>query len=142
MKNILVAVFVTLLLAASAPASQSHGGGAVQLVKTTRSWNGALLPAYPAGQPQITILRITIPPGAKLPFHEHPVINAGVLLKGELSVRTESGKTLQLKAGDPIVEVVNTWHSGFNPGSVPAEIIVFYAGVKGEPVSVIKRAHR
>ena len=141
MKNILLAAFLTLLLAASAPASQSHGGRAVQLVKTTTSWNGALLPAYPAGQPQITMLRITIPPGAKLPIHEHPVINAGVLLKGELTVRTEGGKTLQLKAGDPIVEVVDTWHYGFNPGKVPAEIIVFYAGVKGKPITIIQKSH-
>jgi quercetin dioxygenase-like cupin family protein len=140
MKNILVVAFLTLLLTAAAPASQPPGGKTAQLVRTTTSWNGALLPAYPAGQPQITILRITIPPKARLPIHEHPVINAGVLVTGELTVKTESGKTLHLKAGDPIVEVVNTWHYGFNPGNVPAEIIVFYAGVKGEPITIIKGA--
>lgn len=31
-----------------------------ELVKSTRSWDGEVLPAYPQGQPQITILRITI----------------------------------------------------------------------------------
>ncbi len=61
-----------------------------QLVKTTKSWNGAGLPNYPQGQPEITILRIKIPVGAKLPMHEHPVINAGVLLSGELTVKTVS----------------------------------------------------
>ncbi len=141
MRNILVAAFLTLLLPAAAPGSQPHGCRAVRLVRTTTSWNGALLPAYPAGQPQITILRITIPPGCELPIHEHPVINAGVLLKGELTVRTEEGKVLRLKAGDPVVEVVNTWHYGFNPGKEPAEIIVFYAGVKGKPFTIIKAAH-
>src|SRR5487761_1922670 len=80
------------------------------LAKTGSSWNGSALPDYPKGRPEITVLSITIPPGAKLPLHEHPVINAGVLLSGELTVRTEQGATLHLKAGDPIVEVVNTWH--------------------------------
>ena len=109
-----------------------------ELVKTTKSWNGAELPNYPQGKPQVTILRIKIPAGAKLPVHEHPVINAGVLLSGQLTVKTENGKTLYLKAGDPIVEVVDTWHYGINDGETPAEIIVFYAGAVGEKITVKK----
>ncbi len=109
-----------------------------QLVKTTKSWNGAGLPSYPQGKPEITILRIKIPAGAKLPMHEHPVINAGVLLSGELTVKTVNGKILYLKAGDPIVEVVDTWHYGINEGKQPAEIIVFYAGTIGEKITIKK----
>lgn len=108
----------------------------VQLVQSQRSWDGTMLPAYPQGQPQVTILRITIPAGARLPLHHHPVINAGVLTRGQLVVTTEDGKELRLAAGDPIVEVVNTPHMGFNPGSEPAEIIVFYAGQAGTPLAV------
>ena len=49
------------------------------------------------------------------------------------------GKTLHLSAGDPpIVEVVNTLYYGINQGSVPAEIIVFYAGTVGTPITVVK----
>ncbi len=95
-----------------------------------------MLPAYPQGQPQVTILRITIPAGARLPLHRHPVINAGVLTRGQLVVVTEDGRELRLAAGDPIVEVVDTPHQGFNPGSEPAEIIVFYAGQAGTPLAV------
>jgi quercetin dioxygenase-like cupin family protein len=107
-----------------------------ELVKSTRSWNGESLPVYPQGQPEITILRISIPAGARLEMHSHPVINAGVLISGQLTVATAEGKTLHLKAGDPIVEVVNTLHYGINQGEVPAEIIVFYAGTAGAPLSV------
>ncbi len=49
---------------------------------------GNTLPEYPEGKPEITILRIQIPPGTTLPLHTHPVINAGVLLSGELAVIT------------------------------------------------------
>lgn len=110
----------------------------VQLVKSTHSWNGAPLPSYKSGVPEITILKISIPPGVKLPMHKHPVINAGVLLKGRLTVTTESGEVLHMKAGDPIVEVVETWHYGENEGREPAEILVFYAGIKGLPVTIKK----
>jgi quercetin dioxygenase-like cupin family protein len=109
-----------------------------ELVKATRSWDGEFLPPYPEGQPEITILRISIPAGARLKTHSHPVINAGVLLSGQLTVVTTAGKTLHLKAGDPIVEVVNTLHYGINQGEVPAEIVVFYAGIIDTPITVVE----
>ncbi|MDD9302511.1 MAG: cupin domain-containing protein [Desulfobacter sp.] len=109
---------------------------AMLLTKTSQTWNGADLPGYPRGVPEITILRIKIPANTTLPWHPHPVINAGVLISGELTVTTRSGKTLVMKAGDPIVEVVDTWHYGKNTGKTDADIIVFYAGTKGAPVTV------
>jgi quercetin dioxygenase-like cupin family protein len=62
-----------------------------------------------------------------------------VLLSGELTVVTKGGKTLHLKAGDPIVEVVNTWHYGKNESNKPAEIIVFYAGISDMPITIKKQ---
>lgn len=106
------------------------------LTKTTSSWNGSELPQYPEGQPEITILRITIPPKSQLPVHEHPVINAGVLLKGQLTVVTKDNETLHLRAGDSIVELVDKPHYGKNEGDEPAEIIVFYVGIKDRPITI------
>ncbi len=115
-------------------------GGIVnrELIKTAKSWDGKLLPPYPRGQPEVSIRRITIPPGARLPMHKHPVINAGVLLRGRLDVVKEGGPTLHLKEGDAIAELVDAWHYGFNPGKTPAEIIVVYAGTPGVPTTVLK----
>ena len=110
-----------------------------ELVKTSRSWDGKLLPAYPPGQPEVTIRRITLPAGARLETHSHPVINAGLLVSGQLTVVSGNGKTLHLKAGDPIVELVNTAHYGINEGPAPAEIVIVYAGSVGTPTSVIKQ---
>jgi quercetin dioxygenase-like cupin family protein len=109
-----------------------------ELVRSSKSWDGELLPPYPQGQPEITILRISIPPGARLETHSHPVINAGVLMSGQLTVETTDGKILHLKAGDPIIEVVKTLHYGINNGAVPAEIVVFYAGIVGQAITVSK----
>jgi quercetin dioxygenase-like cupin family protein len=88
----------------------------------------------------VTILRITIPPHTALPEHKHPVINAGVLLSGELTVVSERNETLRLEAGDPIVELVNQWHHGVNEGDEPAVILVFYAGAEDTPITVINPA--
>jgi len=135
MKKFLLAACLTLLLSGNSWALDASTMTVDVLAKTTGSWNSATLPAYPTGQPEVTILKISIPPHVQLPLHQHPVINAGVLLQGELTVVTKEGKTLHLKAGDPIIEVVNTWHYGINEGDEPAEIIVFYAGIQGEPVT-------
>jgi quercetin dioxygenase-like cupin family protein len=110
-----------------------------KLISSTNCWDGAVLPAYPSQQPNITILRIQIPAGARLHTHAHPVINAGVLLSGKLTVVTTSGAKLHLVAGDPIIEVVNTFHYGVNEGKTPAEIIVFYAGTLDDPTSIIEK---
>jgi hypothetical protein len=48
------------------------------------------------------------------------------------------GKTLHLKAGDPIVEVANTLHYGMNQGRIPAEIVVFYSGAADMPITVVE----
>lgn len=110
----------------------------VKLIETSKSWNGKSLPKYPDGTPKVTILKITIPPKTELKKHMHPEINAGVLLKGELTVISETKDTLYLKAGDPIVELVNIWHYGKNEADIPAEIIVFYAGIEGTPITILK----
>ena len=123
------------------PAGDPSGAkiSVTKLISSTNSWDGAVLPAYPRQQPNITLLRITIPPGVRLHTHRHPVINAGVLLSGQLTVVTTHGATLHLVAGDPIIEVVNTLHYGINEGKTPAEIMVFYAGTLDDPTSIIAK---
>ncbi|OHU84409.1 MULTISPECIES: cupin domain-containing protein [Pseudoalteromonas] len=106
------------------------------VAKSTQSWDGSQLPQYPKGQPEVTILKVVIPAGATVVQHKHPMINAGVMLKGKLTVTSEDGKVLHLGPGDPIIELVNTWHEGKNEGDEPVEILVFYAGVKGMPLSI------
>jgi quercetin dioxygenase-like cupin family protein len=137
-RTVLCAIGLILSLTTSAWAQQSDTAKVEVLTKTTSSWDGSELPQYAKGQPEITILRITVPPKAQLPVHEHPVINAGVLLKGQLTVVTENKEILHLRAGDPIVELVNKPHFGKNEGNEPAEIIVFYAGIKDRPITIEK----
>lgn len=128
--------FLTPTLAQSNDAHQIESGIKVmQIIKSTKQWDGTMLPPYPLKNPEITILRYEIAPGTKLPMHKHPVINAGVMLEGELTVNADDGKQLILKAGDPIVELVDKWHFGINQGTTTVKLIVFYVGEVGAPLS-------
>jgi len=124
-------VGISAAWAADAPAIRAE-----HLLTTQKSWDGKPYPAYPAGQPEATVLRITIPPHAVLPWHQHPVINVGYMLAGELEVENrETGMKTTIRAGDVLPELVGTVHRGRNPGDEPAVILVFYAGVVGAPVT-------
>ncbi|PKN09375.1 MAG: cupin domain-containing protein [Deltaproteobacteria bacterium HGW-Deltaproteobacteria-7] len=136
MKRVILGICVTSFIFITACAGNTNNVVVEKLAKSSKSWDGQALPRYPKGQPEITILRIKIPAGAKLEIHNHPVINAGVLIAGELTVITEDNKILHLKAGDSIVELVNKKHFGKNEGTQTAEIIVFYAGTVNKPITV------
>lgn len=140
MRKIFVSLLFLSALGGSLCAHDEKSAGVVveRLEKSGAMWNGAALPGYPHGEAEITVLRITIPPKARLPWHKHPVINCGYLLEGELHVFTEDGAQLRMKKGDAIVELVDQWHYGENPGEVPTVILVFYAGAKGEPLTVLR----
>ncbi|MGA1621971.1 MAG: cupin domain-containing protein [Synechocystis sp.] len=133
---------ITLLLTLTLHSVSRADDGEIKvdvLTKTTEMWDGAPLPVYPQGQPEVTMLKITIPPGQQLPVHKHPYMNAGILLRGQLTVTvTETGETRHLKAGDTLVELVDQWHYGKNDGTEPAEIFVVYAGIEGQPVTVLQ----
>jgi quercetin dioxygenase-like cupin family protein len=135
MKKLIYGICFVLLLSGNVFGEEVSAVKVDVLAKTAVSWDGSRLPDYPKGTPEITILRIKIPPGVQLPRHMHPVINAGILLNGELTVVTEDNRTLHLKTGDSIVEVVNKWHYGKNEGNTLAEIIVFYAGIQDKPIT-------
>jgi quercetin dioxygenase-like cupin family protein len=72
-------------------------------------------------------------------LHKHDAINAGVLLSGELTVVTETNEVLHMKPGEALIELVGKWHYGKNEGSIPAEIIVFYASTLNAPLTVNKQ---
>ena len=109
------------------------------LIQTDRHWNQTKIKPLHINQPQVTLLRIKIDVGEKLEMHKHPVLNVGYLTKGELSVYSDKGDVLVLKAGDPIVELVDSWHYGVNTGDQEAEIVVVYVGEKEDSLTLYKK---
>ena len=101
------------------------------LIQTKSVWNGKKLAPVKLENPEINVVRITLPVGERLPMHKHPMINVACMLKGELTVHTENGESRTFHAGEPIVEVIETWHYGENTGSEPVEMVVTYVGEAG-----------
>lgn len=109
------------------------------ILKADTSWDGKPI-IYPEGKPEITGLIIEIAPGGETGWHSHPVSSFGLVLEGELEVQLKSGALKRLKAGEALVEVINTLHNGRNLGSIPVKLVVFYAGAVGQKLTVKERA--
>ena len=60
----------------------------------------------------------------------------GYILKGQVEVETKDGKKVILSEGESAVEVMRTLHRG-RAIDGPVEIIVFYAGAKDFPTTVL-----
>lgn len=117
------------------PSEYSDKIESVTLLKTTKSWDGTLYSAYPSGQPEISVLKISVPPNKALDWHKHPVINAAYIEKGEIQIeRKEDGKTQWVKQGQVLPEMVNIAHRG-RTGDKGATLIVFYSGSPDIPLS-------
>jgi quercetin dioxygenase-like cupin family protein len=104
------------------------------LLKTDKSWDGTPYKAYPSGPPQLSVLKIEIPAHAVLPWHTHPMPNAGYVVSGEITVEKEDGEKQTVKAGQVLPETVGSVHRGVT-GDSPVTLIVFYAGTEGMPLS-------
>ena len=123
------------LATASARAAEASGVKVDVLMQSTTSWDGVPYAAYPAGQTELTMLKITIAPHTTLPWHTHPMPNAAYVLSGELTVeKAEGGLKRQLVAGDVLPETVNSTHRGYT-GEQPVVLLVFYAGAQRVPLS-------
>ncbi|TCP32432.1 cupin domain-containing protein [Sphingomonas sp. BK235] len=127
------------LAAAGVTAALARTGGRSEtkiLLQRTASWNDVPYIAYPQGQPQLTTVRITIPAHSSLPWHTHAMPNAAYILSGHLTVEErDTGRKATYRAGEAFAESVGNVHRGVT-GNEPAVVIVTYAAVPGQKLSV------
>jgi quercetin dioxygenase-like cupin family protein len=84
---------------------------------------------------EITIAKITILPGHSTGWHKHNFPVFAYVLQGTLTVEFENNFPKQFIAGSSFPEVINTLHNGSNKGADNVELIAFYMGEKGKPLS-------
>lgn len=107
-----------------------------ELIRTSQSWDGAALPDYLQGRPEIVAVKYEIPAGEKLAWHHHPVMNHGILVQGELTIVSLDGTEKVVHEGEAVVEMVGTIHHGENRGAKPVLLYMFYLSQEGLPLSV------
>jgi quercetin dioxygenase-like cupin family protein len=101
------------------------------LLATGVSWDGEVYKNYPPGDPELSILRITIPPHTRLAWHEHPMPNAAYILSGTLTIEKKDGGMKKIvHAGEALAEMADTVHRGVTSDE-PVVLLAFYAGAKG-----------
>ena len=107
-----------------------------ELIRTSQSWDGAELPDYLTGCPEVVAIKYEIPAGQKLGWHHHPVMNHGILVQGELTIVSLDGKEKVVHEGEAVVEMVGTIHHGENRGTKPVVLYMYYLSQPGLPLSV------
>lgn len=106
------------------------------LLRSASSWDGTAYTNYPDGKPEVTVVRLTIPPRTALPWHTHPMPNAAYVVSGQIVVEKQAdGQQRTLGAGQVLAEMVDSPHRGVT-GDEPVVLMVFYAGASGMPLSV------
>ena len=138
-RNLPVLVTVTLAFAllreATAGENRQPAVQSETLLRTGSSWDGEPYRSYPPGQPELSILKITLAPHTELEWHSHPIPNAAYIVSGELTLeRKKDGKKQHFSAGQAVSETVDTFHRGV-AGNEPVVLIVFYAGGAGVPLT-------
>ena len=129
-----VMLFVMILCTAGV----SYSAEKQVLLKTTSTWDNAQYQKLKIKNPEATVLKIVIGVNEELPMHKHDLVNIAYVKKGTLTVITDDNKEITLQEGDVLPELVGKYHYGKNTGSEPIELIVFYLGQKGTPLSVNK----
>jgi quercetin dioxygenase-like cupin family protein len=108
------------------------------LLKTTSTWDNAAYKKLKIKKPEVTVLKIIINVNEELPMHKHDLVNIAYVKKGILTVVTDKNEEITLHEGECLPELVGKYHYGKNTGNEPVELIVFYIGEKGTPLSVNK----
>ncbi len=107
-----------------------------ELIRTSRSWDGSLLPDFPQGTPELRVLRLDFPVGAKTGWHHHAVVNYGIVQQGDLTIVCQDGTERTFREGEALVEVIGTVHRGENRGNKPVVLVMFYYSEPGQQITV------
>lgn len=128
---VVISIFVLILLPQVTAKNDQSIVHAETLLRTGSSWDGEPYKSYPPGQPELSMLKITLAPHTQLEWHSHPMPSAAYIVSGELTLeRQKDGKKQHFTAGQAVSETVDTFHRGV-AGNEPVVLIVFYAGSPG-----------
>ena len=133
-KKALIIFMMSLLLAANT----AYSAQKETLLQTTSTWDNCAYKKLKIKKPEVTVLKITIGAGEKLPMHKHDLVNIAYVKKGILTVVTDKNEQITVREGECLPEIIGKYHYGENTGTEQVELIVFYIGEKGTPLSVNK----
>jgi quercetin dioxygenase-like cupin family protein len=130
--------FIIILTCICLTAKSQYNKGVVleTILKTDTTSIGQKI-VYPTfANDEVSIVKVTLPPGKSTGWHKHFFPVFAYVLKGTLTVEVENKKTLQFPVNSSFSEVINTLHNGVNNGNEDVVLIAFFMGEKDKPLSV------
>ncbi len=138
MNKFILAAALSFGLAGHAQAQYNNDLIIEQILKTDTTSLGQRI-SYPANaNDEVTMLKITLPPGKITGWHEHEIPVFAYVLKGTLTVEFEDGKTVKFAENSSFAEVLHTVHRGINKENSDLVLLAIYLGIKGRPLSIKK----
>ena len=131
-------VLANFIAAITAQAQYSNEIKIEKLLKTDTTETGQHIDYPDIANEEISVLKVTIPPGKSTGWHKHLFPVFAYVLQGTLTVQQEHGKKIRFKKNTSVAESINMYHTGINEGKEAVVLIVFYMGEKDQPVSVKK----
>ncbi|MUG98381.1 cupin domain-containing protein [Scytonema sp. UIC 10036] len=107
-----------------------------QLLKSMTTTIGQPIEYSKIKKPEVTALKVEIPPGKETGWHKHPFPGYAYVLRGTVTLEIEGNKQFRFEPGSAFVEVLNTLHNGKNLGNEPVTILVFFTAEAGQPYTI------
>jgi len=103
------------------------------LLATSTTVLGQPIAYAPGGTAKVTSAIVELPPGGKTGLHRHDVPMFAYVLSGEVTVDYQGEGSRTYRAGEALVEAIDTPHDGYNSGAVPTRILTVFFGAEGTP---------
>lgn len=88
----------------------------------------------PRGERQeVRVLTATIQPGQATPFHTHRSPVTVYIVEGAFTLEMEGREPVTVRAGEAMVEPPNVKMTGYNRGSEPMRVVIFYVSDPDTP---------
>jgi quercetin dioxygenase-like cupin family protein len=134
MKNFILTLAL-ILISIVARCQYSQGVIIEPLLKTDTTSIGQKI-HYPVFESdEVSIMKVTIPPGKSTGWHKHSFPVFAFVMKGTLTVELVGEEARTFKENSTFAEVIDTPHNGKNIGEDTVVLIAFFMGEKGKSLS-------
>ncbi|MTI43763.1 cupin domain-containing protein [Roseibium hamelinense] len=95
--------------------------------------------AFPAGNPSVKAIEVTLAPGEETAWHQHGAPMFAYILQGELTVTYEEFGKKVYRAGDGLLEAMHVTHRGKNTGAEPVKVLTVFMLGEGDQATVLEK---
>lgn len=86
-----------------------------------------------AASQEVRVLTATLQPGSRTVFHTHRFPVTVYILEGAFTLEMEGRAPVTIRAGEAMVEPPDVRMTGYNHGSEPMRVVIFYVSAPDTP---------